>query len=148
MKNRLFRITENDVYTIMENVVRRIIKESAANSMFRNVWDGLITTAGAENIVNYMDEEGYLDDIYQDLDGSAGLSYDEIVELPDENLLELMISELPPETIKWCIIDIAEAFGIELSEYNTDLQDDDSDSFEGEEIEVAPDGEEIEDDAF
>ena len=124
MKNKLYKITEQDVLAITENIVRRIIKENTGNQLAKNkirgIWDELINKISPSQFVDDLEEIVDLDEIYDNLESATGIDRQALEAMDDERLLETIFDVLDPEDIEDYINEIAYIENIELEEYEVD----------------------------
>lgn len=153
--NKLYRITEEDIHIIIENTVRRILREETGYSQesIKQTWMDAINQIGVENFIDLIDEKVYdenkehydwdKEDIYGELEPQTGLSYDDLEAMEPEQISDLMLNRLSPDLQYKILIYVSDQYSdLELTDNvkNPDEVvkniDDYNDDIEGEPVEV------------
>lgn len=98
MANKLFRITEQDVHVIMENVVRRVLKEYYDQKNLQQLWVEAIDILGAQTFVEILDDNYNMGNIYDKLIEKTGMDEEELDAIPYDEMADLMLHNLDPDT--------------------------------------------------
>lgn len=93
----LYRITEQDVHMIMENVVRRVLKEFYDQKNLKELWIEAINMIGAKNFVSILDDGYDMSDIYDTLIQKTGISEEDLDAIGYDEFADLMLDHLNPE---------------------------------------------------
>lgn len=94
----LYRITEQDVHMITENVVRRILKEFYDQKNLKQLWAEALQILGAHNFVEILDDNYDMGEVYDKLIEATGMDEEELDAIPYEEFADLMGESLDPDT--------------------------------------------------
>lgn len=163
--NRLYRITEEDIHIIIENTVRRILREENLYSQesINKTWMDIIDQIGIDDFIKMIDEKVYeneqgydwdKEDIYDELEPQTGLSYDDLEAMEPDQISDLMLNRLSPD-LQYKILkyasdqyDLGLTDNIETPDEVVKNIDDYDDDIEGEPVEVEDNTEDDYDDEY
>lgn len=160
MSNKnLYRITESDVHIIMENAVKRILKEFYDQRNVAQLWAEALDMLGAETFVSILEDNWDMGDIYDKLIERTNMNEEDLDAITYEEMADLMgdcldledqyeiLKFVGEETGKFTVDDVTDApaeVNVDIDSYDDAVDDEVSSE---DEVEVEDD-EEYEDPEF
>lgn len=161
MSNKaLYRITEQDVHLIIENSVRRILREFYDSKNVAQLWNEVVEMLGAQEFVSIIEDGWDMNEIYSELVDKTGMDEEELDAAPYEEIASLMgeyldtnfkyelLNFLSEETGQFSVDDVTDApQQVTIDQFN-DFDNEAGDEVSSEEEVEVEDDEEYEDPEF
>lgn len=114
--NNLYRITEQDVHVIMENVLRRVLKEFYDKKNVAQLWDEAVSMLGSQEFAQIIEDNWEMDEIYTRLKDVTGMDDETLDAIDYDEFVNLMGQHLDLETQ----YEILKYIGEETGEFSVD----------------------------